>query len=105
MICNVCSSVFSSTKSLNHHKKTAKYCLNKNQNNDENSDSKHICTSCNKIMSTKHRLNTHKQTCSLYKENAIEQKYEKQLNDLRDQLSQKDKQIQLLNLKILLLKL
>ena len=51
-------------------------------------------------MSTKNRLNTHKQTCSLYKENVIEQKYEIQLNNLRDQLLQKDKQIQYLQDKL-----
>jgi len=79
-------------------KSSAKYCLNKNENNDDN---KYICTSCNKIMSTKNILNTHKQTCSLYKENVIEQKYEIQLNNLRDQLVQKDKQIQILQDKLL----
>ena len=99
MICDICSSVFSSTRALNHHKKTAKYCLNKKENS-ENNDNKYVCALCNKIMSTKHRLNTHKQTCSLYKENAIEQKYEKQLNDLHYQLAQKDKQIQILQDKL-----
>jgi hypothetical protein len=74
-------------------KSSAKYCLNKNEN-------KYICTSCNKIICTKNRLNTHKQTCSLYKENVIEQKYEIQLNNLRDQLVQKDKQIQYLQDKL-----
>lgn len=96
MNCEFCKSSFSSTRALNHHKKTAKYCLDKRLHH----QIKYVCTSCDKTVSTKYRLNTHRETCIPYREKLIETKYEQQVSNLHQQISQKDKQIEQLHDKL-----
>uniref|UniRef100_A0A6C0JMS7 KilA-N domain-containing protein n=1 Tax=viral metagenome TaxID=1070528 RepID=A0A6C0JMS7_9ZZZZ len=87
--CIFCDSSFSTSRALKNHQKTAKYCLEKRKIE----TSQFMCNQCNKEMSTKHRLSTHHQTCIPHREYIIEQKYEKQIKDLMDQIQQKDSQI------------
>jgi len=94
--CDFCDSSFSSTRALKHHQKTAKYCLEKRKID----TSSFICKQCNKEMSTKYRLSTHHETCIPHREYIIEQRYQKQISDLSDQLQQKEQQIQQLQDKL-----
>ncbi len=94
MICNFCESSFTTSRALNHHKKTAKFCLNKRGCQ----QAKYTCLSCDKILSTKYRLNTHKETCITYQKNIIEEKYEKQIQEYKQTI--KDLQNKLENIAI-----
>jgi hypothetical protein len=59
MNCNYCNTVFISKTNLNHHQKTAKYCLEIQGKINEN----FICNFCNKKYSTHSNLNIHLQSC------------------------------------------
>jgi hypothetical protein len=59
MECEFCKNIFISVSSLNHHKKTAKFCLKiRNKVNDN-----FICEFCNKILTSNHWLKIHKEKC------------------------------------------
>jgi hypothetical protein len=66
MECKFCKKILSSISSMNHHIKTAKYCLEiqgKNIKNIKNFD----CKYCNKIFTTKKILDTHYLSCKTKK--------------------------------------
>lgn len=66
MECKFCKKILSNTSSMNHHIKTAKYCLEiqgKNLKKLNNFD----CEYCNKHFTTKKILNTHILTCKIKK--------------------------------------
>ena len=95
MECNVCKKIFGTKNTLEHHKKTAKYCLELQGKKDTNYE----CSYCKKYLSTNERLNTHIISCKERKrlENKEnEQKIQKNLDDQKkyyqDKLEEKDKQ-------------
>jgi hypothetical protein len=63
MNCKYCKNTFRNKSSLQHHQKTAKYCLDlrgiKNNN--------YTCTSCKKIFSNNYNLSVHTVSCKKYK--------------------------------------
>jgi len=70
MDCDICQKSFSSISSLNFHKKTAKYCLEKQGKTND----KFKCEYCDKIFTTVQRLTEHiNQTCKIYRKIIDEQ--------------------------------
>ena len=70
MNCDICQKSFSSISSLNFHKKTAKYCLEKQGKTND----KFKCEYCDKIFTTVQRLSEHThQTCKIYRKIIDEQ--------------------------------
>jgi len=66
--CEFCNKNFTALSSLKLHKRTAKYCLNlQNKNEDSDSEKKDIknfeCEFCNKQFNLKHVLLTHYKSC------------------------------------------
>jgi hypothetical protein len=93
MDCSFCKNKFVSKTSLNHHQKTAKYCLKLQGNK----TIKYLCKSCNKNLSTQHRLLTHYSSCDKYKheqnnKHSILEKNQlfETIELLKEQLIQKD---------------
>jgi hypothetical protein len=71
MDCDICQKSFSSISSLNFHKKTAKYCLEKQGKTND----KFKCEYCDKIFTTVQRLTEHiHQTCKIYRKIIDEEK-------------------------------
>jgi hypothetical protein len=93
-ICKYCDSKFASKKSLNHHQKNAKYCLD-NQNQSENEKILR-CDYCNKSFTNKKGLTGHKEECLIQK--VIYN--EKEILELRHLLKEKDNHIKELECKI-----
>ncbi len=60
--CNFCNSTFNSVKSLDNHKRTAKYCLEIRGKNNE----RHKCPDCDKTFSNNHWLSHHQLSCINY---------------------------------------
>ena len=111
--CEFCNKVFKTNQTLVQHQKTAKFCLKK-QNNDNDIHSDKTCNDCNKVFTRKERLLSHLKICKNKKnedlelenriknyENKIEQQneiieiykkqlddYKKQVDDLQDKLQQ-----------------
>ena len=100
--CEYCDKEFKTLSSLNYHKKTAKYCLLKRGNVEEQKEAKDEvffnCIYCKKILSSKQNLNIHLQSCLpkyefLYKEKEEENEglkstiktLENQVNELKFQ--------------------
>ena len=90
--CEFCESSFTLKNNLNNHKKTAKYCLQK-----QFIETNFSCSGCKKILCSKKRLETHITKCIEYLLNIQKEKYEAELKhqDIRFQqiLSEKDKRI------------
>ena len=90
--CKFCESSFISQNSLNHHQKTAKYCLQKQciENN-------FTCSGCKKNLSSKRRLETHIIGCIEYSLNTQKEKYEHELKQqqirFQNLITEKDKRI------------
>lgn len=94
MECNVCKKIFGTKNTLEHHKKTAKYCLELQGKKDTNYE----CSYCKKYLSTNERLTTHIISCKERKrlENKEnEQKIQKDLDDQKkyyqDKLEEKER--------------
>ena len=90
--CEFCESSFTLKNNLNNHKKTAKYCLQK-----QFIEANFSCSGCKKILCSKKRLETHITKCIEYLLNIQKEKYEVELKhqDMRFQLilSEKEKLI------------
>ena len=90
--CNFCESTFTSKNSLNHHQKTAKYCLQKQciENN-------FTCSGCKKNLSSKRRLETHITGCIDFSLNSLKEKYELELKEqqtrFQNLICEKDRRI------------
>jgi predicted nuclease with TOPRIM domain len=86
-ICEFCNKEFSSEYTLNNHKKTAKFCLKiqkENNNIQNNNESIYQCEYCNKNFSLKKILNTHYLTCKAKKEQTVDELKE-QIKELKEQ--------------------
>jgi len=81
MECEYCKHSFSTKSSLNYHKKTARYCLKKQPDSEDNN---YNCSACTKIFYRKHRLEKHQESCMLYHINlttkTVEEKYKYMLD-------------------------
>ena len=91
--CDFCKKVFLTKNSLQHHKKTAKYCLEIQGNVMED----YKCLYCKKCLSTNERLITHTAICKerKRKENTEkEEKIEKDLNEQKKYFQNKIKEIE-----------
>jgi hypothetical protein len=90
--CEFCDCTFSSKNSLNHHQKTAKYCLQK-----QCIEKNFTCSGCKKNLSSKRRLETHIIGCVDYSLDTQKQKYELELKEQNIRFTQvifeKDKRI------------
>jgi hypothetical protein len=86
LTCEFCNSTFSKKSNLLNHKKTAKFCLaiQGKENND------FVCKYCNKKLSHKNSLNLHLLNCSNKNELNLE-KLEKDIEELKSELINKDK--------------
>ena len=78
--CDFCTKEFNNISSLNHHKKTAKYCL-KIQNKD---NTEFYCSYCLNNFTTKDSLNNHNNICK-NKDNFIIKNLEKENIKLKDE--------------------
>lgn len=83
-ICNFCNKVFSNSYILKQHQKTAKFCLQLQNNLTENINDNYICEFCNKNYSTKAVLKTHYISCKSKK--IIEDKEEIEKIELKHTL-------------------
>jgi len=84
-ICKFCNSKFKSISSLNHHQKTAKYCL-QNQTENQTIKKKSIdfeCQYCNKKLSNKHSLNRHLEVCKSQFKNK-----DREIKELKDEFKE-----------------
>jgi hypothetical protein len=94
MECSFCKKVFGSKTALEHHKKTAKYCLEiQGINSIENFE----CLYCKKHLSTNERLLTHTIICkekkkqeNIEKEKKIESTFYEQKKYYEEKLKEKD---------------
>ena len=77
MNCNFCEKSFTNLSSLNHHKKTAKFCLNI-QTGIKEKEKEYKCNFCNKILISKQSQNNHFLICKLM---IIENESQKILKD------------------------
>lgn len=88
-ICEFCNKNFSTKSILNVHKKTARYCLEKQGLNNK----EYKCNFCSKILSTPLRLNTHAKICKI--KISEEKKDEKsELIKYKSLVESKDKEIE-----------
>jgi len=101
--CEYCEKSFSTKSNLINHKKTAKYCLNKQQ---KNIIKEYKCC-CQKIFNTKIIFERHNNICKIYKEentkfqnNIYLQKLENENKIYLEQLEKKDKHIKELEDKL-----
>jgi len=82
--CEFCNSKFKSKYNLNTHIKSAKFCINnRDQNNNINN---YPCKYCNKTFTVKNKLNMHYESC-------IEYQIHKKTEDYDDIILQKDLKI------------
>ena len=86
MNCEYCNSIFKTISNLNNHKKTAKYCL-EIQNKNNNS---FTCIHCKKNFTTKNRLLTHNEICVKKEVYISTEQYKQENNFLKEQLKQQD---------------
>ena len=93
MDCDFCKKVFGSKTALEHHKKTAKYCLKIQGTSPQIFE----CVYCKKHLSTKERLSIHnsickqkKQTDIIEKEKHVEKSFIEQKKYYEDILKEKD---------------
>ena len=98
LLCIYCNKNFSTKSNLNHHQKTAKFCLSSQGINDESFK----CLYCLKILSTQSRLNSHLSICKVkideekkIKENEKIKKRENKDKIKKYELSVKEYQIRL----------
>jgi hypothetical protein len=89
MNCDFCNTNFKNISSLNHHKKTAKFCL-KIQDKYINEIYKDFkCDLCDKLFTTKQSLNNHLISCKIF----IKQKKDDELQKLLYEQKEKFKNI------------
>ena len=87
MECEYCNNKFKSLSSLNNHKKTAKYCLEKqNKNNTE-----YNCSYCAKVFTTKNAMNNHEMKCK--ETHILIEEYKKEIFLLKENMQEKNQQI------------
>lgn len=91
--CNYCNKQFTKKSNLNKHIKTAKYCL-KLQEQKQSQYAKLTCTYCNKVLSRIDSLQRHYLTCMDYSLHTRTENYERQINDLRERLRQRELELE-----------
>ena len=104
MECSFCKKVFGSKTALEHHKKTAKYCLKiQGTESVENFE----CSYCKKLLCTNERLMTHNAICkekkrqeNIEKEKKTENNFNEQKNYYEDKLKEKNEYIAKLEAKL-----
>jgi hypothetical protein len=94
MNCQFCKNNFSTTTSLNHHQKNAKYCL---KIRGECGKSKHTCNGCSKTFS---RIYEYKRHMNICKADTIVEEYKLQLFDITKDSNSKMNKICLLEIII-----
>ena len=85
--CEYCEKEFSNKSSLNNHKKTAKYCLEK-----QGLVSSFKCNSCEKLFGTNLRLTEHISICKKRQEH-YSSSIREQLEEYKTKLIQKDSEV------------
>jgi hypothetical protein len=95
-ICEYCNKSYSSLSSLNYHQKTAKFCIEiqqRNNNDTNNKIKKCVCEYCNKEFTSKKLVNQHLETCKIKKQNESNKKYEIEIDKLKIMVEYKDQLI------------
>ena len=95
MECEYCHNIFSTKPNLCHHQRTAKYCL---QNRNDTEKKEYNCYICKKSYTSNFRLTSHLTKCMDNSTELLELRkkvflYEEKINDLQDQLREKDQHI------------
>ena len=97
--CEYCNKEYTSISSLNHHKKTAKFCLELQKNINIESINIHIynCEYCNKEFTVKNHLQNHLLTCVDKKIKDKEDIYKQQINELKCKENKYEEELDKLN--------
>ena len=94
--CEYCKSEFKTDFNLKKHQNTAKYCLLKQRDiNDNYEEIYYVCEYCDKKFTSKYNLNSHNNSCILLKENIIKKqiKINKELNKSNEELNKKNEEL------------
>jgi len=91
MDCQFCKKQFSTKGNLLNHQRTAKYCL---QIQEENKPQEFICMGCNKTLCTKYRLQQHQKICGKYTEKDRISKLELIIQESKTIITLKDKELE-----------
>ena len=94
--CEYCKSEFKTDFNLKKHQNTAKYCLLKQRDiNDNYEEIYYVCEYCDKKFTSKYNLNSHNNSCILLKENIIKKqiKINKELNKTNEELNKKNEEL------------
>jgi hypothetical protein len=90
--CEFCNKVFKTNQTLVQHKKTAKFCLKK-QNNDNDIHSDKTCNYCNKVFTRKERLLSHLKICKNKKNEDLE--LENRIKNYENKIEQQNEIIEI----------
>ena len=89
MICEFCEKEFSNKSNLNYHQKTAKYCLKKRPDMNDNLNN-YECEHCNEKFSRKYNLDKHLTICKIKKKDDyndhiknLKQEYEERIKEIK----------------------
>ena len=94
--CQFCQAILSSSASLKHHQKTARYCLKKQGKKSD----KYECKSCESTFTTKRKMLNHQQSCLLYMSNQMNIKHNNELTKKDTYIYELKKQIRELQDKL-----
>ena len=100
MICEFCQKEFSNKSNLNYHQKTAKYCLKKRPDMNDNLNN-YKCDHCDEKFSRKYNLDKHLSSCKIKKKDDydihlknIEKEYEEKIKQIKSSYESQIKTLQ-----------